>query len=206
VSSVARAAPADARISIAAVTGPRRSPFPIRFGVFASLALTAGAATWVLADRGQSPEQRSAAAPLAADAPRSVALAELAALASKRGRPVYWAGPRNGLTYELTKTANGWVFVRYVPRGTAVGDPRPNFLAVATYPQSNAYAQVKAASRRPGAVTMALPRGGLAVYDRARPTSIYLAYPGGGEQIEVYHPSARQARKLVRSGQVRPTG
>lgn len=183
------------------------SRFPIRTGVLVSLALTAGAATWVLAEGDQASEQPSAAAPaIAVEAPRRVAPADLAALASTRGGPVYWAGPRKGLSYELTRTAKGWVYVRYVPRGIAVGDPRPNFLAVATYPQSNAYAEVEAASRRPGAVTMTLPRGGLAVYDRAHPTSIYLAYPGGGEQVEVYHPSARQARKLVRSGQVRPTG
>lgn len=188
------------------MTGPRLSRFRIRIGAIASLALAAAAAAWALADRGQASEQPSAAAPaLAPETPRNVAPAELAALASRRGGPVYWAGPRKSLSYELTRTANGWVFVRYVPRGTAVGDPRPNFLAVATYPQPNAYAQVEAASRRPGAVTMAVPGGGLAVYDRARPTSIYVAYPRGGEQIEVYHPSARQARKLVRSGQVRPT-
>jgi hypothetical protein len=33
--------------------------------------------------------------------------------------PVYWAGPRPSYTYELTRTSDGRIFVRYLPTGVA---------------------------------------------------------------------------------------
>ena len=50
------------------------------------------------------------------------AVAELEAVAKSLGHPVYWAGPRKGVTYELTRTTDGKVYIRYLPRGTHVGD------------------------------------------------------------------------------------
>jgi hypothetical protein len=47
--------------------------------------------------------------------------------------------------------------------------------------------------------------GGLAVYSRTQPNSVYVAFPRGNVQIEVYDPSAPRARRLARGGQVRPT-
>ena len=44
------------------------------------------------------------------------------------------------------------------------------------------------------------------LYGRDRPSSVYLAFPGGDVQVEVYDPSPRKARRLARSGRVRPTG
>jgi hypothetical protein len=45
--------------------------------------------------------------------------------------------------------------------------------------------------------------GGVAFYSPSAPTSVYLAYPGTDVQIEVFDPSADQARVLVESGAVR---
>ena len=42
--------------------------------------------------------------------------------------------------------------------------------------------------------------------DRSSPTSIQIAYRGSDLQIEVFDPSAKQARKLVSSGAIRPAG
>jgi hypothetical protein len=106
--------------------------------------------------------------------------------------------------YEVTETASGYVYVRYLRSGSALGDRRPAFLTVATYPRPNAYADVRAASQRAGAVSFRVAGGALAVYDRAEPTSVYLAHPGARQQIEVYDPDARKARRLVRSGAVQP--
>ncbi len=51
-----------------------------------------------------------------------------------------------------------------------------------------------------------LEDGGLAVIDKSYPKSIHLAYPGSDFQVEVFHPSADQVRRLVSSGRVSTIG
>jgi hypothetical protein len=125
----------------------------------------------------------------------AVAPAALAKLAAKLGRPVYWAGTKAGMTYELTQTPDGRVYVRYLPAGVAVGAPHP-YLTVGTYPVENAYAVTKAAAKKPGSVLVKVP-GGVAFYGGSRPTSVYVAFPGIDEQIEVFDPSPVAARSAV---------
>jgi hypothetical protein len=175
----------------------------IRFGAVVALAVAAGLTAWIALDRNGQDVPAPPAAPQA-DGPRATTADGLSALAAHRASAVFWAGARKGVVYEVTETTQGYVYVRYLPSGTELGSAQPEFLTVATYPRSNAYGDVAAAARRPGAVTMRLPRGGLAVYDEGRPTSIYLAYRGAGEQVEIYHPSPREARRIVMSGRVRP--
>lgn len=129
---------------------------------------------------------------------------ELKNLQSSLRHPIYWVGAEPGHTYELTQTSDGSVYVRYLPTGVRVGDSRPDFLTVGTYPQADAYKNVVAAAARKGAHKTRLPGGGLAVQSAARPTSVYLAYPNSSLLVEVFDPSAKDARTLVRSGQVRP--
>ena len=180
----------------------------IGFASIAVLALAASFIAWVLIDRNEpvatsSPVVAPAAeAPVASDGPRISTMDGLSALAGLRGEPVYWAGPRAGAVYEVTESA-GRVYVRYLASGAQLGSPQPDFLTVATYPRTNAYADIEAAAKRPGAVKIAIPEG-LAVYDSATPTSVYLAYRGSTQQIEVYSPSGLEARRLVESGRVRP--
>ncbi len=168
-----------------------------------ALALATGFVTWMLLERGDSaqvPTATSTAVPAAS----SIATTDgLGALAGTRGRPVYWAGPREGVVYEVTENSQGYVYIRYLPSGSELGSPRPDYLSVATYPRPDAFANVEAAAKRPGAVSIGLV-GGLAVYDEASPTSIYVAYRGSSDQVEVYSPSASEARRVVESGQVRP--
>ena len=186
------------------MAGSERRRLPrIRAGAVVALAVTAATAAWVVAGRSDTsaPAQPTVAAPSAS--PHLVSAAELSA-GTTEGSPVYWVGPQGASTYELTRMQGGRVFVRYLQSPTQLGSPQPDFLAVATYEQPNAYAAIEAAARRPGAITIHPPNGGLAVYDRARPTSVFLAYPGGTRQIEVYAPSAAWARRLVRSGAVTP--
>ena len=134
--------------------------------------------------------------------PTAASVAELEAVAKSLGHPVYWAGPRKGVTYELTRTTDGKVYIRYLPRGTPVGDRRANYLTVATYPFPNAFKAVKRAEV--GAKTIALAGGGVAVVDGAYPKSIHLAYPGVNYQVEVYDPSSRAVRKLVAADAIAP--
>jgi hypothetical protein len=134
---------------------------------------------------------------------QSVSEGKLRELASSAAQPVYWAGPRAGHTYEVTRTSNGRVFVRYLPDGVEVGDPRPQFLTVATYPQKSAFADLERASKAAGAASRKLPNGGLALY-RPGSSSVYFGYPGGSYQVEVFAPSPTTARSLVLNGQVVP--
>jgi hypothetical protein len=134
---------------------------------------------------------------------QAISLAGLRALPASLGHAVYWAGPRAETTYELTKTPDGRVYVRYLTGGARLGSPLPNFLTIGTYVVPNAAAAVRTAAAQPGAVRVAV-QGGFGFYNRARPTSVYFAYPGSNVQVETYDPSAAVARQLVETGAIKP--
>jgi hypothetical protein len=181
-----------------------RSRLPrFRIGAVIAIALAAGFVTWLVFRPGTDGKPASPATSAAA-VPEIVAPARLRSLAAALGHPLYWAGARPGMRYELTQAAGGRTFIRYLPAGVKVGDRRPGFLAIGTYLEQGAFAQTRAAGQRPGGVTARLTGGGLAVYNRGRPTSVYFAYPGSDLQVEVYDPSSRVARRLVLAGQVVP--
>ena len=50
----------------------------------------------------------------------------------------------------------------------------------------------------------AIAGGGLVVWSQTLPTSVYVAFPGVPQLVEVYAPDADQARRLALSGNVRP--
>ncbi len=134
---------------------------------------------------------------------RAVSVATLRALPAIVGHRVYWAGPRTGTTYELTRSPDGRVYVRYLTGGAKVGSPLPDFLTIGTYVVPNAASAVQAAAAQPGAVRLPVP-GGVGFYNTARPTSVYFAYPSSNVQVETYDPSAAVARRLVESGAITP--
>jgi hypothetical protein len=126
----------------------------------------------------------------------------LHALSESIGRPIYWAGARNGVTYEFTETADHRIYVRYLPNGVEAGSPHP-YLTVASYPVANAYQVTRAASRKAGAVKVEGPGGAVAFYTRSRPTNVYLAFPGSDVQVELYDPAGRALPNLVAAGKVK---
>lgn len=132
-----------------------------------------------------------------------VTRAQLEHLPEVADQPVYWAGPKSGYSYELTKTSNGRTFVRYLPSGVAAGDPRPNFLVVGTYLRPGSFADLKRAAKRPGSGFVKLPHRGLMVF-ASESKSVYLGYPGGKYQVEVFSPSSGTARQLVLRGAIIP--
>jgi hypothetical protein len=140
------------------------------------------------------------------DRPKSEAASatELQNLAREVGHPVYWVGARAQHTYEVTRNSRGDVFIRYLPADVPVGDQRPNYLTVGTYPVSAAYATLQKSARRKGTISGSLPNRGIYVIGRARPSSVYLAYRGQDLQIEVFSPDPSLARQLVTSRRVRP--
>jgi hypothetical protein len=135
--------------------------------------------------------------------PQAATIGQLRALASAVDHPVYWVGPRPGMTYELSQTGDGRIYVRYLPGGANVGDPKPR-TTVGTYPLRNPVAAVEAIAKDTNQRTFRVPAGGLAVVDGNHPTSVYVAYPRSDYQIEVFDPSAARARRLVSSGSVAP--
>lgn len=170
----------------------------LRLGALVAVGLAAFLVGWLAMHRGGETTPSPGSGATAASE------SELKAFADTVSHPVYWAGPKDGYTYELTQTANGFVYVRYLPEGTKVGDPRSTFLTVGTYPRAGAFAELQRAAKADGAVSLKLERGGLAVFSEARPTSVYFGYPDARYQVEVYHPSADEARRLALSGQVVP--
>jgi hypothetical protein len=142
------------------------------------------------------------ASPAVPGVPTAASVADLKALATSLGHPVYWAGPKAGYRYELTRTSNGKVYIRYLPAGVRLGAPRPTYLTVATYPFPKAFAAIKRQAKATGAATVKLAKGGLAVVDAGYPKSVHLAWPGAGYQVEVFDPSPRKARYTVAAGRV----
>jgi hypothetical protein len=96
------------------------------------------------------------------------------------------------------------VWVRYLPAGVKAGDPRPNFLVVGTYKQTDSFAGLRRAAKQPDSISERISDGGLLVYNENRPTSVYFSYPGVKYQVEVYAPSGQTARRLVADGDATP--
>jgi hypothetical protein len=149
-------------------------------------------------------DPRPATANVPLGAPTLVSRGQLEQIAQRLDHPVYWAGPRAGFSYELTATAGGRVFVRYLPSGVTAGDPRPSFLAIGTYPARGSFTKLQQAAKQPGTTRAELGKGAIAVYAPKRSTSVYVGYPGADYQIEVYAPSGSDARRLVLNGLIKP--
>jgi hypothetical protein len=137
----------------------------------------------------------------AAMRPAEVSVAGLKTHARALGHPIYWAGPKRGLTYELSATSNGSVFVRYLPPGVKPGSTTP-YLSVATYPFPDALAALQRTAK--SGATIRLAHGGIAIVDSSYPKSIHIAFPGSNYEIEVFDPSPRVARTVAASGAIAP--
>jgi hypothetical protein len=134
---------------------------------------------------------------------QAASLAQLRALPTVVGHPVYWAGPRAGASYEITRIDDGRVYISYAHAGASAGSPNGRGLTIGTYEMADPVGALRAAARAPGVIG-AVPGGGVSYYDRTSPSNVYLAYPGSDEQVEVYDPSPAEALRLVERGDVRP--
>jgi hypothetical protein len=159
------------------------------------LAAVAAAALLVVGRDDETPAQDSGSAV-------AVSAKQLASFAGSLGAPVYWAGPLRSRTLELTRTDAG-TFVRYLPAGIAVGGSS-RALTVATYPMRAAYTTATRRAKGAGMTSSPTRNGGLAVWSKAQPTSVYVAFRGLPSLIEVYAPQAKEARTLALSGKLRP--
>ena len=139
-----------------------------------------------------------------AGTPTEVSAQKLRDFAKDRGNPVFWVGEIEGAKLELTETSRGHVFVRYLPDLAPIGDDKPLYTTVATYPQPDALGTVRNSASRRGNVRRAIPGGGLATWRRSRPNSVYMAVPGIDFLVEVFSPQAKTAQNLATSGRVKP--
>jgi hypothetical protein len=174
----------------------------------AVVGIVAAVVTFLLVGRGDDNTPAPAAtADVRPEIPaQAVTQEELKDEAASQSRPLYWAGAQSGVTYELTRAADGRTYVRYLTGGAKIGDPNANFLTIATYPQVNAFDEVTKTAATAGNTRIDLASGGVAVTSPNRPSSVYLSYPGADYQVEVYSPDAARAIALVKSGKVKPVG
>src|SRR4051794_9420336 len=172
------------------------NPNWIRIGAIVVLAIIVAVVVWLIV-KGDDNKKTSSGPPPASAA----TLNTLGTLPGQLGHPVYWAGSRGGYTYELTQV-DGNVFIRYLPSGTSVGDPRPNFLTVGTYP-GKSYTALKRQANRSGNQSRTGAGGSTVFWSKSRPQSVYIIRPGSRIQVEVYDPSAARAQRLATSGAVK---
>jgi hypothetical protein len=173
----------------------------LRLVVILGAAIAAGLIAWLVLKGDDNGTGASGRAPASA-----ASQSQLQALPGKTGHDVFWAGAKTGYTYELTQTSKGNIYIRYLPSGVAVGDPKPNYLTVGTYPRAGAYGILKKVAKNPGSEVRQVGGGGIAVRSSTKPTSVFVAYPGEDLEIEVYDPSPSRALRLAVSGKVSPVG
>jgi hypothetical protein len=187
----------------------RSAPFwarnpQVRIGAVVAVALLIGFVVWLLVRGDGNGSGTGSTATGPAVGPVAATQGDLRSRSIDEGHPIYWAGPRSDTTYELTRTSNGRIFIRYLPKGVPVGVDKADYTIVGTYPVPNATGVLEGLAKKSGEQNLSVPGGGIAVYSTSHPTNVYIAYPGSNLQIEVFDPSADRARRIVTSGQVTP--
>jgi len=192
---------------------PRPSRRFARASAVAAVALAAAFVTWLVLGRDDDGSTNSASTPpptLVGTTPRVTltrpaiaSVAQLRAAAAATSVPIYWVGRRAGNRIELTRAPGGTVFVRYLPPDVRAGSTR-TFLTVATYPRPAGFDEVRTFAKQPGARTIRLAGGGLAVSTRGAPRNVHIGYPDQPYQVEVFAPGAGLVEQLASSGAVRP--
>lgn len=176
----------------------------VRVGAVVAVAILVAIVVWLLVRNNDNGGGSVAVATGPAIGPVAASQDRLRQLADQEGHDVYWIGPEDNTTYELTRTSAGRIFVRYLPKGVPVGVDKADYTIVGTYPVPDATSVLQGLAEKSGENKLSVPNGGIAVYSSSQPTNVYVAYPGSNLQIEVFDPSAERAQRLVTSGQVEP--
>jgi hypothetical protein len=199
-----------ARVSEEPVEALSESPSPMettkgpsarqRIGLASGVAVAviAGVIVFVFADRiGSGSTPTTSAAPIAPVALNASGLRKIGVLARQ---PIYWAGPKEHYLYELKRTADGSVYIRYLPPGVNAGAPGNNYLIIATHPFKGALDALEKVANGRG---ISVPDGGLALVDGRTAKSVLVVFPKVDYQIEVFDPSPKKALEIATSGQLR---
>jgi hypothetical protein len=135
-----------------------------------------------------------------------VSEAKLREAAKEAGYPLYWAGPRSDVKYELISNhdAESRIYLRYLPKSEKAGTKR-HFLTVGSYQIGDAYGSINRVARQQrGSILVKVPGGGEAYAVGPHRAEAYLVFPGVGTEIEVYHPHPGTALRLIRAGTIVP--
>ena len=121
------------------------------------------------------------------------------------GRKVYWAGDEADNQYVLQTLANGQTTVRYIPKGGDPNEAQAIYRVMGSYPIKDAFGVTTKAGQAEGSVLITNADGSIVVYNKAKLSNVYVAFPGVDVQVEIYDPSG-QALALATSGRVVPVG
>jgi hypothetical protein len=175
----------------------------VRITAVIAVALAVGLLLWLLLikgdDSGSDPETSQGST----ESTQVVSESELLGTLKGAGYAVYWAGPRTGVEYEVSRPEEGRTYLRYLPEGEEAESERP-FLTVGSYREPDALASIRKLGQKPGAVLIEVAGGGAVYATGPDATNAYLAFPGVDTQIEVFDPEAGQAMRLIRSGAIVP--
>jgi hypothetical protein len=187
----------------------KRLPQRVRLTAAAAIILAIVLIVWLSASSGgDSSSTSSTPASSASSAGKTVSVVPESGLLGAMkgvGYPVYWAGPRAGVEYEVSRVDEGRTYVRYLPRGEEVESKKP-FLTVGSYEEQDALANLRKLGQTPGAILVDIPGNGSAYAESPKATSAYMAFPGVDVQVEVYDPQGGEALELIRSGAIVPIG
>lgn len=186
-----------------AKTGGTRSG-GLRVSAVVAVVLAVGLLVWLLVQGGGGSSTTTTEESAAAKTVKVVPESELLKAMKGVGYPVYWAGPRLGVEYEVQRVP-GRVYVRYLPKGEKPETEKP-FLTVGSYEEPEALASIRDLGQKAGAILVKIPNGGSAYAEGPQATSAYMAFPGVDVQVEVYDPEAGKALGLIRSGAIVPVG
>lgn len=168
-----------------------------------ALLAVGGVVLWNLLSRPAQPaaadQTISSALGLEPGVPTIVAESELTSLSADVG-PVYWAGPREDVQYEVTATGDGSTFIRYLPTDVEAGSD-DQFLTVGTYSAIDGYTALSSANEDDADV-IKTDSGAVVVTFAEAPLSTYFAFPAGSFQVEVFSPEEGESRELTESGAI----
>lgn len=197
-----RADVGDGRQSETSKNGRER----VRLSAALAVAVAVGLLVWLLLIKGGDDSSSESTQP--SSQPQAVSVvseSELLGALEGAGYPIYWAGPRAGIDYEVSRPSSDRTFIRYLPKGEEAETEKP-FLTVGSYQQSDALGRIQELGQKPGAILVKAAGGGSAYAEGPDATSAYLAFPGVDTQIEVFDPEAGEALDLIRSGAIVPVG
>jgi hypothetical protein len=130
---------------------------------------------------------------------------ELISRVSELERPAYWVGARPGTAqYELTSTADGRIYIRYLTGDAKAGDPRPDFLTVGTYPVPEAQKALRVAENSSTGMTLS-KHVGYQTLSGETAHSAYVVFDNEPNvQIEIFSPTPGESSDLANSGALTP--
>lgn len=178
----------------------------VRVTAVVAVGVAVGLLVWLLFIRGGDDDSTSASDQAPVEGQVAV-VSESGLLGALKGvgYPVYWAGPRVEVEYEVSRPSSDRTFIRYLPKGEEAGTER-EFLTVGSYREPDALSRIQELGQEPGAVLVQAAGGGSAYAEGPEATSAYLSFPGVETQIEVFDPQGGEALRLIRSGAIVPVG